>query len=296
MSSHRLYISNLNQTTRAITVGKLFESVGIVMNATIETEEGLSKGTGYVDMVDAASAEEVRRRFNGYMLEGRKIRVEYSHDKQPQLQQSRSVGPRRQIPRQQQIRPAGSFQKPAFQGAPVRGGFQRAAPRRFGLPPRRRGGFAFAAPPGFGFVGPFAQMYGAPGWVGGFRPGMMMQRGGFGMRMATQQRRPPKPAKRRTVINPDTPTSPTLVFISNLPFSLTSDELKEAFSQYKVKEVTLAHRQFNTMLNVGYGFVDFEDEAEQKKVLEEHPTMTIKGRECKLHAAVVQQVTEPEKQ
>lgn len=100
----------------------------------------------------------------------------------------------------------------------------------------------------------------------------------------------PRRFRRRMVRRPFDPTAPlstTRIHVSNLPYQLTKEQLAEVFKDYKVKDVVLYHQNFNTTLNVGFGYVEFQDEQEQKKVINDHPTIEIMTRQCKVHAALV---------
>ncbi|KAH7830102.1 putative RNA recognition motif protein [Monocercomonoides exilis] len=255
MQSSKLFVSNLNTTTTAVTIGKLFESVGIVVNATIEIQDGVSKGYGFVEMNDAATAEQVRRRFNGYNLEGRQIKVEYAREDNQQLNAKVGRGrrgERRGAPRRQQ------FQRP--------GGFQRRFGGYYGFPRR-----------GYGMRYP--GQFGAPTFRAGWGQQPRFSRQPLRQRAAIRKRRP---------FDSSAPTSATRIHISNIPFNLKADELQKCFENYKVKEVIVPHQQFNTLLNLGFGYIEFENEEEQKKVLAEHQTIKIQDRECRIHPALIQ--------
>jgi RNA recognition motif-containing protein len=97
--------------------------------------------------------------------------------------------------------------------------------------------------------------------------------------------RPFRARRPRREIDPDAPVSGTQIHLSNLPYNLTKEELIEAFAGYRVRDVVIPHRRFNTSLNIGYGFLDFETEEDQKRALAEHSEITIKDRTCKITAA-----------
>lgn len=236
--STKLFVGNLNETTSAPTVGKLFETIGAVKNATIETRNEISRGFGYVELSTEEDAKAALERLNGYELEGRRIRVEVARDRSQPL-------PRRERG-----------------GRPFRGG--------------RRGGMRGRYPPRFGGQFPYAgfqQQYSDFGYGPRRFPGRR-----FGARRGR------RPTRRQ--LNPDAPTSQTRVHIGNLPYTLTKNELAEQLKGFQIKEIVLAHRRFNTSLNVGYAFVDFATPAEQKRFLETNQVLKLKDRDCRSSPAM----------
>jgi RNA recognition motif-containing protein len=59
---------------------------------------------------------------------------------------------------------------------------------------------------------------------------------------------------------------------------LKEEDLRKIFTDkgYNVKKV---------LLNTGFGFIEFDNEAEQTRVLQEIPTVNILGRTCCISAA-----------
>jgi RNA recognition motif-containing protein len=66
---------------------------------------------------------------------------------------------------------------------------------------------------------------------------------------------------------------------------VTKEDLLAQFSKYKVKDAILPTKRYNTSQNIGYGFVEFEDEEELQKVLREVKDVTIDGRTCHINPA-----------
>ncbi|KAJ1018785.1 hypothetical protein NDA13_006471 [Ustilago tritici] len=92
-------------------------------------------------------------------------------------------------------------------------------------------------------------------------------------------------AKRQPKGKPQGEPSPTLVFVANLAFSTTDDSLKAAFSEYKVKSAHVVKRRSSDR-SKGFGFVDFEDNAEQQRAVASAQGKQIDGREVTLQVAV----------
>jgi RNA recognition motif-containing protein len=80
----------------------------------------------------------------------------------------------------------------------------------------------------------------------------------------------------------------SLLFVANLPFSVTDEKLKELFSSYKVASAHVVCRRYGTTVgrSKGFGFVEFEDQENQLKALEEVQAKEIDGRALSLKIAV----------
>ncbi|KAK2956221.1 putative RNA-binding protein CP33, chloroplastic [Blattamonas nauphoetae] len=81
---------------------------------------------------------------------------------------------------------------------------------------------------------------------------------------------------RRGVIDPNTPLSETGIHVKNLPWTITEEELRNAFPGCKVAEIVIAKTHTNRV--IGYGFVYFENSEEMQKGLEIGQNLTIKDR------------------
>ncbi|EFP74670.1 hypothetical protein PGTUg99_020689 [Puccinia graminis f. sp. tritici] len=101
---------------------------------------------------------------------------------------------------------------------------------------------------------------------------------------------------RRVKGTPEGPPSQTLLFVANLPFSVTDEKLKELFSGYKVASAHVVCRRYGTTVgrSKGFGFVDFEDQENQLKALEEVQAKEIDGRALSLKIAVSENKKEDE--
>ncbi len=84
-------------------------------------------------------------------------------------------------------------------------------------------------------------------------------------------------------------TNESKVFVGNLPFRLTSEELKELFS--KVGEVNDANVVTQSK---GFGFVSFANEETARKAIAEMNNKEVQGREIRVRE-VKEKEAEPEK-
>lgn len=75
--------------------------------------------------------------------------------------------------------------------------------------------------------------------------------------------------------------SKTLLFVANLPFAFSDEQLKGAFDGFKVKTATVVKRRFGTRTK-GFGFVDLENEDEQQRALKEVHGKQVEGRDLQL--------------
>jgi RNA recognition motif-containing protein len=77
------------------------------------------------------------------------------------------------------------------------------------------------------------------------------------------------------------------LFVSNLPYDLSSDEFRAAFERFgDVAEVTIATNWYHgRRQSQGYGFVDFRDEGGLQACLDSRACIELKGRMLDYRAA-----------
>ncbi|GAA5835473.1 hypothetical protein JCM3766R1_006425, partial [Sporobolomyces carnicolor] len=102
----------------------------------------------------------------------------------------------------------------------------------------------------------------------------------------TARERKPRAPRRRGP--PAGEPSKTLIFVGNLPFSVTNESLASAFDGCKVKSATVVTRKFGQAAgrSKGFAFVDFETEEDQQKALNEHQGKELEGRALSLKVAI----------
>lgn len=74
----------------------------------------------------------------------------------------------------------------------------------------------------------------------------------------------------------DKAPSETQLYVSNLPFSYTDENLREIFKDFKVRKAYVATRRNGR--SKGFGFVDLESAAEQARALEAINDLELEGR------------------
>lgn len=77
----------------------------------------------------------------------------------------------------------------------------------------------------------------------------------------------------------------TKVYVGNLAFGVSDDELKELFASYgEVTEATVIKDKYSGR-SKGFGFVTFADEAAAQKAISEMNGKDVQGREIKVNEA-----------
>jgi RNA recognition motif-containing protein len=83
--SQKLFIGGLPFSTSTEELRELFNQVDGVDNVTVVTDRdsGRSRGFGFAEMATSEAADEAIRKFNGYTLGGRTLKVEVSKPSAP---------------------------------------------------------------------------------------------------------------------------------------------------------------------------------------------------------------------
>lgn len=76
------------------------------------------------------------------------------------------------------------------------------------------------------------------------------------------------------------------LYVGNLPYSITSEKLKELFSEFgEVLDAVIITDKFNNNRSKGFGFVEFANDADGKKAIEAMNEKEIDGRNIKVNEA-----------
>ncbi|CAO3594243.1 unnamed protein product [Absidia cylindrospora] len=96
-----------------------------------------------------------------------------------------------------------------------------------------------------------------------------------------------KPRRRRRSLTSRRPTtaSTTRVFVANLPFATTDDELAALFEDFTIDTASIA--RLRNGRSKGYGFIDVADETEQQRIIENFKPVTLSEREISVKVAMV---------
>jgi len=106
-------------------------------------------------------------------------------------------------------------------------------------------------------------MRGGRGRRGGFRGGRG-RRGGF--RGGRRGLRGGMRGRRRVSDHEERPKSTTTLLVKNIPFSFTNEDLLEFFNEYSPVSANVISTRYGRPL--GFGFVEFSGEVDQKRALE----------------------------
>merc|ERR1712232_838523 len=98
------------------------------------------------------------------------------------------------------------------------------------------------------------------------------------IRRNNQRRRRP-PRQRPEERDP----SPTMIFVSNIPFSLSDEEFKAIFDGYQVEKAFVAVTRNGR--SKGFGFVDFKTNEDQQRAIKELQDVESKGRKLAIRVA-----------
>jgi len=265
----KVFVGNLSFTTKENELAKEFEVAGKVISANIITRGPRSLGYGFVEMENEADANNAVKLLDKKEIDGRPINVEVAKLRD-------------------ETAPAqGQGQDANAQGGATRGGASR------GRGPRRgRGGLRAQGQDGQGQQG---QQQGGQQRQQGGQQGQQDQQGASrGARRGNSTRgqstrgtgapraaRPPRPEGEET----RTPSTTTL-FVANLPFALEdegfSKVLKDASLAYKTAHVV----KKKTGKSKGFGFIEFDTEADQQKALNALNNKDVEGRPLAVKVAL----------
>ena len=75
------------------------------------------------------------------------------------------------------------------------------------------------------------------------------------------------------------------IYVGNLPFSVTQEQLKELFSQFgEIEEATVVTNKFSGR-SKGFGFVEMSNNSEAQSAIEALNEKELKGRAIKVNTA-----------
>jgi len=246
----KLFVGNLSFDTTEEGLGNAFSVAGKVVAAKIITRgrNQRSLGYGFVEMESEEDANKAIQQLNKKEIDGRAINVEITRE--------------RTEPVEDKTRPPRQHDE---EGSSPRGGFRG----------RGRGGFRGRGRGGFRGRG-----------RGGFRGGREGRGEGRGEgregrdseRTPTDSREPREEVKR-------TP-SKTMLFVSNLPFKLEDDGFAKMLTDAKLafKAAHIVRRQ-RSGRSKGYGFIEFDNEADQGKALNSINKKVVDEREISVSIA-----------
>jgi len=261
MPPTKVFVGNLSFKTGESELAQEFSVAGKVLSANIISRGPRSLGYGFVELEGEEEANKAVSVLNKKEIDGRQINVEVAR---PRVE-----------------RPEGA--EPAPRRGSFRGGRGRGSGRGSGRGPRGRrgrgrGGLAGtsdnpADAPAPSDAAPSTEGEAAEGGPRGGR-----RRRGVGRGRGAGRGRG-RGTARRTADDGTREESETTLFVANLPFSVTDDQLKAEFGSdgLAVKGAHVVTRV--TGRSKGYGFVDYETKADQARALQTFGQKTVDGRE-----------------
>lgn len=75
------------------------------------------------------------------------------------------------------------------------------------------------------------------------------------------------------------------LYVGNLPYSVTKEDLKEMFSEYGSVSETFLIEDRAAGRSKGFGFVEMEDDSEADKAIKEMDGKSIQGRNIRVNEA-----------
>jgi RNA recognition motif-containing protein len=264
----KVFVGNLDFRTREAELAKAFAVAGKVISANIITRGPRSLGYGFVEFDNEEDAENAVKTLNKTEVDGRPINVEVAKLREELQQQQQQ-----QNDNQNQDNSANAQTDEGRRGGRGRGGRGTRGTRGTRGAPR-------GAPRG--------AARGGRGGSSGYR-----KRDAEGK----QEEQPQQQQQQQQQPDNRTP-SKTLLFVANLPFKLDDDTFgqifKDAGVNYKNAYVVKNQRSGRSK---GFGFAEFENEADQQKALNSVNNKTVDERTLVVKVALTeapQQTKKPE--
>jgi len=108
----------------------------------------------------------------------------------------------------------------------------------------------------------------------------------------------PRPRRQRAPRREEVPRAPsiTTLFVANLPFSLTDETFAKVFQEGGIAPKSATVARSRNGLSKGFGFVEFGNEADQKKALNVFNQKEVEGRQLQVKIALTDDSKEKEVQ
>jgi RNA recognition motif-containing protein len=279
----KVFVGNLSFRTTDQELQGLFKDCGEIKAGVVVTRGRRSLGYGFIEFAKLEDAVRSVETINGKDFQGRIVKVELAQDpnERPSFERNRGqqqansgAVPKAQAPRQslefplnpqppqRNVQPDSQFPQSQQELGPAK---RRRNNRR------RRGGNRNSDGPDQvvqqGFPLPPRQPANPPATQ---NPGTPQQQQPKPPRQPRQPRPPRTPPVQREKI-----LSQTTLFVANLPFSVDEQALKAIFSDLNVKSAHIV--QTRSGRSRGYGFVVFENQADQLRALEAKNNQEVKG-------------------
>jgi len=274
--STKVFVGNLAFSTTDQALTEAFGKYGEVKSGVIITRGRRSLGYGFVEFATAEQAASAVDKMKAVEINGRQIKVELAKDisEQEAAAQAEGDGParrRRRAPQENNnssgtSTPTSSTANTNNAGSNSPATANNAGNNKGPKPRRKRG--------------PKRGNENDSDNTGGSSPAPASNANAGSSERAPREPRPPRePREPRPPREPREPRekvpSKTTLFVANLPFSVTDAQLLQVFNGTKAKTAHVALTRNGR--SRGYGFVEFETEADQQEALKSHQGKAIDG-------------------
>jgi len=275
----KVFVGNLSFKTKAEELAAEFSVAGRVVSANIITRGPRSLGYGFVEMESEEEAQKAVTLLNKKSVDGREINVELAKPREDKPPQERG-----------ERRPPNRGRRGGRGG---RGGGPRGPPRGSGDNNSNNNAQnnrdvnvnAQNNAPQTNQAGGSPQGSRRP-----FRSRPRFNRGGGRGGLESNNNQDGAPRRPRSRFNrgqrdfANRTPSPTTLFVANLPFALDNEGLLKLFKDLKVSKAHVVNNRNGR--SKGFGFVEFENEADQKAALAASEKMAVDGRELIVKVAL----------
>lgn len=284
----KVFIGNLAFATREEALTKAFADLNITLHSVnVVVKRGRSMGYGFVE-IDEKDYETAVEKLHKAQLDSRTINLEKATSTNSNKQTKK---PRKPRPNKRKTKPAGATEgspaKPATEQSTAPAGDKPAAtgaPKKKKVQKRKPSAKKATTDPKKPQEGPASVVEGESGAPAGTSNAP-----------AARKPRTKKPkAAPSTQQQQKREHSNTELYVANIPFSLTDEELKQEFSQFGCVSATVIINSYGKnkgKSNRGYGFVKVDTEDNQKAAIEQDKKLKIGGRDISIKPAFVR--TEP---
>lgn len=262
----KVFVGNLSYRTTPETLGTLFGEAGAVKDVRIISKGNYSLGFAFVEMATEADAIKAVANVNKKELDGRVINVEIAKPRDPNAPPPTTNRRFSRFPRRPRAPTTGAPTSSTTTPATTTTTAAPRAPKVQPAPPTGNADFDAGYTKGF-----------ADGRAASRRPRRRFPRENTATGTAPAAGAPaPRPRQFRParVARAPLPDSPTRLFISNLPPTVTAEQLGTIFAPFGVTEARIAVRP-TTGRPRGFAFLTVASQADQQRAIAQMNGYTI---------------------
>jgi len=255
----KVFVGNLSFKTRSKGLREAFSQIGNVEGARVVTQGRRSMGYGFVQYASQEDAEAAVKKMHKSNLDDREINVEISTSATALIPQGKKQPTQKKPKRPRKAAKKPAQDEKAEEAAPAEeektgdegADAKKSTKRKTKRRPRKAKKKPAAAA------------------------------------ATTEKKAEPK----EQVVRPPKELSETVLYVSNIPFTLDDEALKEAFAKFNPTSANVIRRKRNN-LSKGFGFVNFDKEEDQAAALAEMHKAKVGDREVTVRKAHLRPETE----